>query len=373
MMNKNIFRKLSATALLLLAGFGAANADNKLSMGNLFIKPGETKTVEINLQNDDEISIINCFINLPKGLTLIESGDEPVVDKDKTGATTDSICFYKTAKTDRTKSIAKVQISQNDRQRAEGGQQYTLIIWDFPFATNKLSAGNGAVIALDVKADAENLPGVQDLTLTDMDVLAGKTKIGINDTLAKVINAASDFNVTLSSEGATVKAGEEVTIPVSLKNNAEFWSYVVYVQVPSNLQLVKAEPASRCSGTIDTQDRGNGLYNFMFVPIGLTNITGSEGAILNLTVKAADDFAADTTMTISRFEGMDMDMQYYYAEDLTVNVKFDQTSGINTAADDSSADSKSAVYDLSGRRVSSNAKGVLLKRVNGKMVKVIVK
>lgn len=373
MMNKNIFRKMSAAALLLFAGLGVANADNKLSMGNLFIKPGETKTVEINLQNDDEISIINCFINLPKGLTLIESGDEPVVDKDETGATTDSICFYKTAKTSRTEGIAKVQISQNDRQRAEGGQQYTLLIWDFPLATKKVSAGNGAVITLDVKAAAEFPEKVQDLTLTDMDVLVGKNKVEVNDTLAKVINAVSDYNVTLSSEDVTAKAGEEVTIPVSLANKAEFWSYIVYANIPANLQLVKAEPASRCNGEIKTKEIGDGLYRFFFVPSDLKNITGNEGAILNLTVKTADDFAADTTLTLSNFNGMNMDELYYYAEDLTVNVKFDQTSGINTAADGNSADANSAVYDLSGRRVSSNAKGVLLKKVNGKMTKVIVK
>lgn len=368
-MNKNIFRKLSAAALLLLAGFGVANADNKLSMGNLFIKPGETKTVEINLQNDDEISFISCFINLPKGLSLVENGEKDVEKNAETGDTISVVNFFKAAKTDRSKDINKVQISQNDRQRAEGGQQYTLMVWDFPLATKTLSAGNGSVIAFDVKADAEFPAKVQQLTLADIDVRGAE----ISDTFTNVINAVSDFNVALSSEGAMVKAGEEITIPVSLKNNAKFWSYVVYANIPANLQLTKVEPASRCNGQIAQKEMGNGVYRFFYVPNDLKNITGNDGAILNLTVKAADDFAADTLITLRNFSGMDMDELYYYAEDLNVSVKFDQTSGINTAADDNSVASKSAVYDLSGRRVSSDSKGVLLKKVNGKMVKVIVK
>ena len=61
----------SRLSLALVAAVGfcmSVSAENKVSMDNLNIKSGETKTVAVFLDNSDAISTLQMDIKLPSGL-----------------------------------------------------------------------------------------------------------------------------------------------------------------------------------------------------------------------------------------------------------------------------------------------------------------
>lgn len=69
MTTHTINNKLKALAFALFAGFSTVNADNTLSADKVFISAGETKTVTVNLSNDEDVAGVGIDIYLPEGLS----------------------------------------------------------------------------------------------------------------------------------------------------------------------------------------------------------------------------------------------------------------------------------------------------------------
>lgn len=87
---KNIFQHRLVTKLL-LSGFAFtclltdAQAENKVIIDDFNIKPGEEKTIAVNLDNDDAISALQLDIVLPQGLYYVSNSvtrNEERIDRD---------------------------------------------------------------------------------------------------------------------------------------------------------------------------------------------------------------------------------------------------------------------------------------------------
>src|SRR5574344_226430 len=61
--------KFSLMLLFAFISITNASADNKLSIDNFSIKPGDTKEVAVNLDNSDAMTSLQMDVQLPSGLT----------------------------------------------------------------------------------------------------------------------------------------------------------------------------------------------------------------------------------------------------------------------------------------------------------------
>ena len=69
LINKYILKKANAKAMK-APRRAATGADNYLSLGAISIKPGETKTVSVEMTNTEGIQGLQCSIDLPEGLSF---------------------------------------------------------------------------------------------------------------------------------------------------------------------------------------------------------------------------------------------------------------------------------------------------------------
>ena len=80
---KGMASRFSATVMLLAMGCIAAFAqgNNKLYIEDFYIAPGETKTLDIILENEDPVSSLQFDITFPTGLSYVEGSLEKVTSR----------------------------------------------------------------------------------------------------------------------------------------------------------------------------------------------------------------------------------------------------------------------------------------------------
>lgn len=352
MTTHTINNKLKALAFALFAGFSTVNADNTLSADKVFISAGETKTVTVNLSNDEDVAGVGIDIYLPEGLSFVATGNlDPA-----TGEHPEMISSI----TDRVENIWMGQLSQR-----EGAEFGILAIG------GTIKAGTGAIATFNVKAS--------DDFAADAAIIQYKnTGVNFNEFESRVINGK--YQVTLSMDDIVIKKGGEAKVDICLNNPVEeIWGCGINITLPEGLDIteaVKTERTSEKDLLFKHLDDPHEVY-IDFSSVNNKLIPGSEGAIVTLTFKAAEDLAEGTQVKLYNFQGnlLEEVPYQYLSEDVFVPVKIDDmTTGIENVNADVDADGGSeAVYDLSGRRISKNTKGIQIRKVNGKAVKVVVK
>jgi len=350
MITLTINNKLKALAIALFAGFGTVNADNTLSADKLFISAGETKVVTVNLSNDEDVTAVGMDIYLPKGLSFVATG--------KLDPATETVPEMASSITDRVENMVLGQLSQK-----EGREFGVLAIY------GKIKAGTGAIATFKVKAS--------DDYAADKAEIRYKNTANFPEFTSKVIKGK--FQVKLSMDDIIIKKGGEAKADICLENIAEeIWGCGINITLPEGLDITEAVKTER------TSDK-NILFKHLndrevYIDLNSMNsklITGSEGAIVTLTFKAAEDLADGAQVKLYNFQGNTWEGVQYLCEDVVCTVKVDNEAtgieGVNADGYDDVDSSSEAVYDLSGKRISKNTKGVQIRKVNGKTVKVVVK
>lgn len=346
-----INKKLKALAIAMFAGFGTVNADNTLSADKLFISAGETKIVTVNLSNDEDVTVVGMDIYLPEGLSFVATGN---VDP-----ATETVPEMASSITDRVEDMEVGQLSQK-----EGREFGVLVIY------GKIKAGTGAIATFKVKADDNYAADAAEIKYRN----TGKN---FQEFTSKVIKG--NFQVTLSMDDILIKKGGEAKADICLENIAEeIWGCGLNITLPEGLDITEAVTTERSSNK-------NIIFKHLTdreVYIDLHSmdkklITGSKGAIVTLTFKAAEDLEEGVQVKLYNFQGNTWEGVQYLCDDVVSTVKIDdETTGIESVNADGNADvdgSSEAVYDLSGKRISKETKGIQIRKVNGKAVKVIVK
>lgn len=160
LINKYILKKANAKAMK-APRRAATGADNYLSIDALTIKPGETKTVKVNLTNTESIQGLQCNVKLPQGLSFA------------------------------TKASGKIDIS-NDADRGDGftlssslQEDGSLTVATLNFEGDAYVGKTGTVFTFKVKASEDMSAGVYEILIHDI-VLSSGVAIKPSDATGKV-------------------------------------------------------------------------------------------------------------------------------------------------------------------------------------------
>jgi hypothetical protein len=148
LINKYILKKANAKAMK-APRRAATGADNYLSIDALTIKPGETKTVTVNLTNTESIQGLQCNVKLPQGLSFA------------------------------TKASGKIDIS-NDANRGDGftlssslQEDGSLTVATLNFEGDAYVGKTGTVFTFKVKASEDMSAGVYEILIHDIVLSSG--------------------------------------------------------------------------------------------------------------------------------------------------------------------------------------------------------
>lgn len=93
----------------------------------------------------------------------------------------------------------------------------------------------------------------------------------------------------------TVTQGETITVTLDFTNTrSDLTAFSIDLTLPEGLTLVEAKATDRYAGEITVGQPDDNVYRICGLDIGLGAITGTSGALLELTFKAADTMRPGT-------------------------------------------------------------------------------
>lgn len=364
---KNI-RLMSSVLGLLLAFFmsvGAYAQDIKLSVDKVYLKPGNTATITVKIDNKVTFGAMKTTINLPEGLSFVAS------------KTYDDGTFDLT--------YGKTEISKKAR---------------FIFSSSKKSIATLSLVKSDDFAPCQG-----DFFTFDVDVdnsLAACNKITFNEISATFTDTSIEswpqtryflepFSVNAYNEGLlftpsvkdfAIKAGETKKVEFALDyDNYDLQGLEFNILLPEGLSINKDSytPSTtripnhfitvKKSGRIGIQPDGSGKEY---------NIQGRTGMLFTFDVTASKEYNAEkSTITFYDFEAVTKSVNgkvdLYYAKDINVGVELGNATGINGINVDEFGEGADGIYQLNGVRTDKLQRGVNIVVKNGKAVKVVKK
>lgn len=121
-------------------------------------------------------------------------------------------------------------------------------------------------------------------------------------------------------DGFTIQKGETMTVAVKLTNtNANLTAFSMTLTLPSGLTLVSAEPTDRYAGGITVGNPDANEYNICGADLALGTISGTSGALINITVKASDTFKGGNG-SITNIDFITTDRQHVRPQNSTFKV-----------------------------------------------------
>ncbi len=160
LINKYILKRANAKAMK-APRRAATGTDNYLSLGAISIKPGETKTVSVDMTNTEGIQGLQCSIDLPEGLSFA------------------------------TKSNGKIDIA-NNTDRGDGftlstslQEDGSLTVATVNFEGDSYYGNSGTIFTFKIKADENMAAGEYEIKVCDI-VLSSGVAIKPSDAIGKV-------------------------------------------------------------------------------------------------------------------------------------------------------------------------------------------
>ena len=251
----------------------------RLSMEPFTIQAGGTKSVTIQLDNPDTpITLLQFDVDMPNGLSLLASEEGYAVNI--AGRT---LWRYHS-----------VQAS-----RLANGRYRVLL----SSSTNTLLEGtSGAVISLTFKAEGSFSGG--QLSLKDILMVSPEGKQFEQNTYNCTVTAKPQKEIgtaRLSCNPISIGIGEEAKLAINMDNANEEITLVQFdVTLPEGVTLTSTSQGYNVSMAGRTNERShalhvsklaNGSFRVLLSSNSNTPVTGSSGAIVQLTLKAAETFS----------------------------------------------------------------------------------
>ena len=193
--------------------------------------------------------------------------------------------------------------------------------------------------AADVNEDGNiSIGDVTDLISMLLSGAAGQTITSIHDVIVKHSTDTGDKFILPS---VSIQAGETRAIDVELDNSEHAYSALrCEVILPQGLELTSVKGSNRSANhsfyTIHNEVENN-VYTIIGVDMNMSTLTGSEGTVMRLIVKAADDFNTSLAeVKLVNAELVTNRNENFLASDATGKVN--SNSGIEQIASDKEID-----------------------------------
>lgn len=354
---RNIFFLL---LLMLLALPIASRAKDVFYIQPFNIVPGDTKTISLNLDNENVYRGFQTDIVLPEGLSIVKQ-------------TNNSLAISPTS---RASSFA---LSFNEI----GDRTTRLLCYSAQYET--ISGNSGALVNIQVKASSDFAGGYVQLKNTifsnenNQDVNMDDSQVSVQTKEQNFISVADD----------EVTAGKGKAFALQLTNETSLTACQFDVAVPSglSLDLEKCSVTGRCSSShqLTSKDLGNGRYRFVCMSMDNTTFVGHSGTILNLWVNAEASARDHKKVKVENVVFSDAKAQTYRFEPISfdVNVSFVvatsirlSESSLSLQVDDSrtltatvlpeNCTDKSVVWESSNEQVATvDANGKVIAKAEG--------
>ena len=309
------------------------------------IKAGESKALTINLTNpSDEITLVQFDLRLPDGLAWEGDVDIP-------GRTTW-----------RKHSLEANAISGIIRFLLASSSNATL------------SGTEGGIITITVTADKDFSGG--DIKLENILMVSPDEKETKQDTYTYTIGQTSptpSASAVLAIEPFNIAAGGEAEMVIDLTNPSDEITLVQFdLRLPDGLSVKQtggeyvydiADRTTWRKHSLDANET-DGIVRFLLASSSNATLSGTEGAIITITLKADNTYKGGT-VKLENILLVTPDEKEIKPADLSYTIG---ATGISTITMDA-IDSNTPIYNLRGQRLAAPQKGINI--IGGK--KVIVK
>ena len=314
------------------------------------INAGETKEMVIYLTNvSDAITLVQFDLRLPDGLSLKQTGGE--YEYDIAGRTT---WRKHSLDVNATNGIIRFLLSSS--------------------SNITLSGTEGAIIKMTIQADNSLTGG--DIQLENILLVTPDEKEIKQNTYSYHVGPApvpTPASTSLVIEPFNITAGGEVEMIIDLNNPDDEITLVQFdLRLPDGLSLKQTggeyeyDIAGRTTWRKHSLDVNatNGIIRFLLASSSNATLTGTEGAIIKMILKANNGFAGGTIKLENNLLVTPNEKEIKLAD---YEYIVPNPSGINSIMTDKN--DNAPVYNLSGQRLVAPKKGINI--INGR--KVIVK
>ena len=319
---KGMASRFSATVMLLAMGCIAAFAqgNNKLYIEDFDIAPGETKTLDIILENEDPVSSLQFDITFPTGLSYVEESLERVTSR--ITRTSHSIVAAKQPTDEQGKSVYCMGILSTSSE----------------MANSAVKLKEGALLRIKVKADIDYKGS--SINITDI--------IGSNGTVSPSVRLNMDAcEVNAGVRGGDLKNEqtdvvvrplEFATVDFALDNIIDIVGLQAVVTLPEGINLAEDKDgeyitySKRLSGnvvaSISLLPGETNKYQLLISSLTSDKFEGSEGTLFGLNIMANKSFKSGdikvSDIKVSSVYGISYDL----SNELSVSVaSVDDPSG----------------------------------------------
>ena len=314
---KGMASRFSATVMLLAMGCIAAFAqgNNKLYIEDFDIAPGETKTLDIILENEDPVSSLQFDITFPTGLSYVENSLERVTSR-----------------------ITRTSHSIVDAKQKESVYRMGILSTSSEMANSAVKLNEGALLRIKVKAAIDykgssikitKIIGsngtVSDPVRLDMDACEVNANVHVGD----LKNEQTDV---------VVRPLEFATVDFALDNIIDIVGLQAVVTLPEGINLAEDKYgeyitySNRLSGnvvaSISLLPGETNKYQLLISSLTSDKFEGSKGTLFGLNIMANKSFKSGdikvSDIKVSSVYGVSYDL----SNELSVSVaSVDDPSG----------------------------------------------
>ena len=348
---KGMASRFSATVMLLAMGCIAAFAqgNNKLYIEDFDIAPGETKTLDIILENEDPVSSLQFDITFPTGLSYVENSLERVTSR--ITRTSHSIVAAKQPTDEQGKSVYCMGILSTSSE----------------MANSAVKLNEGALLRIKVKADIDYKGS--SINITDIIGSNGTVSpsVRLNMDACKVNAGVRVGDLKNEQTDVVVRPLEFATVDFALDNIIDIVGLQAVVTLPEGINLAEDKYgeyitySNRLSGnvvaSISLLPGETNKYQLLISSLTSDKFEGSKGTLFGLNIMANRSFNSGdikvSDIKVSSVYGVSYDL----SNELSVSVaSVDDPSGdgswdINDVISVTDAlldGSDELIYDLNG-------------------------
>lgn len=188
--------------------------------------------------------------------------------------------------------------------------------------------GDGSITAADITMVYNIILGVQNVPGRNQIVNDGKDK--------------------MKADGFTIEKGCTHELTIDLDNTALYTAMQLDVDMPQGLTIDDVTATSRTSGaTIGFNELDNGKWRILIIKSSNTTINGNEGSLINIKVKASEDFGGNEIINFGNIIAVEPSEKTHMIGELAVEVS--NTTGVKDISIDTSDNGPVDVYSVNGQ------------------------
>lgn len=296
----NLSMRLLGLAVALMS-FITAFADNKLSIADFNIVPGEEKTVSIVLDNTDPISSIQLDLKLPEGLEYVDKS--LTMNEERLDIHSAYANYNKTTSVLRIMVLHEAEDLESSAFKGEAGEILSFKVK--AAATYK----SGKIAVTNVKGSDGTLAEPKEIAFDDFEV---------------AVNAnPGTFSLSEETISAALSESNTASVSIAIKNNVDIAGMQADIVLPRNLIVESFTKGERVPGNYKVKPTSlDASGTITLSSLMVEAFEGTEGDVLTLNLKAVGPVKGQLVVKNVMIADLTGATAFVFEEEKSVNVEF---------------------------------------------------